>query len=54
MPTEKELAKLALALLQRAELKGQEVQAYVAVSNWLASMAEDTPEVPEKPSKAAK
>ena len=40
---ESELAKLALEMLKRVDLKGSEVPAYVEVNNWLNSKVHPGP-----------
>ena len=42
-PTESELAQMAMQFLQRVDLKGGEVQAFVAVQQWIASKANGAP-----------
>lgn len=41
MENTKELATAALTLLERADLKGSEMKAYVAVYNWLYPMTQE-------------
>lgn len=43
MNDEKELAKAALELLKRTDIKGGEVPVFVAVNNWLQALIDGTP-----------
>lgn len=47
MTNQKELATAALMLLQRVDLKGSEVGAFVQISNWLSEMADPKEEAPK-------
>jgi hypothetical protein len=47
MVPESELAKVALILLDRVNLAGNEVDSYIAVRGWLRSIADTTVEQKE-------
>jgi hypothetical protein len=45
------IARMALAFIERATLKGEEVRAYVAVVNWLTGLS-NSGAAPEQPAAA--
>jgi len=40
MPSDAEMARIAIAFLERANLSGQEIEAYVTVRSWLQNMTQ--------------